>query len=157
MQEEVENKTYNLMISTTKLSARTFFQALQRLNQYRQKKRSNFPKGKQSVKQLIGQNRGVSNIDISKTDIRGFQKYARKYGIDYAIKKDKKASPPKYLLFFKAGESDALTMAFKEYTDSVMKRQNRKRSVVKQLVQLKNVTMSIPKKIKNKTMGEHSL
>ena len=42
--------------------------------------------GKQSVKELIGQGQGVTNIDIAKTDLKGFEKVARKYGIDYAIR-----------------------------------------------------------------------
>lgn len=44
--------------------------------------------GKQTVKQLIGQNQGVSNLEITDPSIREFEKIARKYGVDYAVKKD---------------------------------------------------------------------
>ena len=74
------------------------------------------PKGKQTVKQLIGQNQGVSNIEINDPSIRDFERIARKYGVDYAVKKDRSTSPPKYLIFFKARDADALTAAFTEYT-----------------------------------------
>ena len=69
------------------------------------------PHGKQTVKQLIGQNQGVSNIEITDPSIKEFEKIARKYGVDYAVKKDRSSSPPKYLIFFKGRDADALTAA----------------------------------------------
>ena len=74
------------------------------------------PHGRQTVKQLIGQNQGVSNIEITDPSIKEFEKIARKYGVDYAVKKDRSSSPPKYLIFFKGRDADALTAAFTEYT-----------------------------------------
>ena len=58
--------------------------------------------GRQSVRTLLRQNRGVSSVEISKTGIRGLERYAKKYGIDYAIRKDTSEVPPRYLVFFKA-------------------------------------------------------
>ena len=93
MQEEVENRTVNLAVTTTKLTARTLVSAALAYLRHREKvkgqKASEIPSGKQSVKELIGQNQGVSNIDIAKTDLRGFEGIARKYGVDYAVRKDK--------------------------------------------------------------------
>ena len=43
------------------------------------------PHGKQTVKQLIGQNQGISNIEITDPAIKEFEKIARKYGVDYAV------------------------------------------------------------------------
>lgn len=60
IQEEVENKTVNLVISTTKLSYHTLVSALKKMKQVHDT-HANQPKhGKQTVKQLIGQNQGVS-------------------------------------------------------------------------------------------------
>ena len=42
------------------------------------------PHGKQTVKQIIGQNQGISNIEITDPSIKEFEKIARKYGVDYA-------------------------------------------------------------------------
>ena len=56
------------------------------------------PHGKQTVKQLVGQNQGISNIEITDPSIKEFEKIARKYGVDYAVKKDRSISPPKYPL-----------------------------------------------------------
>lgn len=73
-------------------------------------------KGKQTVKQLVGQGHGVSNIEISDKNIKSFEKIARKYGVDFAVKKDKTEESPKYLVFFKGRDTDAITQAFREYS-----------------------------------------
>ena len=83
------------------------------------------PHGKQTVKQLIGQNQGISNIEITDPSIKEFEKIARKYGVDYAVKKDRSCSPPKYLIFFKARDADALTAAFSEYTQKKVRNASR--------------------------------
>jgi len=36
---------------------------------------------------------------------------ARKYSIDYSLKKDKSVDPPKYLVFFRAKDVDVMTAA----------------------------------------------
>ncbi len=54
-----------------------------------------------------------------------FERIARKYGVDYAVKKDRSTSPPKYLIFFKARDADALTAAFSEYTQKKVKKADR--------------------------------
>ena len=61
-------------------------------------------KGKQSVKELVGQGAGVTNIEISDKNIKSFESIARKYGVDFAVKKDNTEKPPKYLVFFKGRE-----------------------------------------------------
>ena len=67
-----------------------------------------------------------------KGNIRSFEKYARKYDIDYCLKKDRSAEPPKYYVFFKAKEVDSITAAFKEYTGWQLKK-SKKVSVRKKL------------------------
>jgi len=47
--------------------------------------------------------------------LKGFEQVARKYGVDYAITKDQNVIPPKYTVFFKAKDADALTSAFEEW------------------------------------------
>ena len=69
MQEEIEQKTFNIMISTTKLSARTVLRAVKAAIRLYQSKTS---QGKQSVRTLLRQNRGVSSVEISKTGIPSF-------------------------------------------------------------------------------------
>lgn len=149
MQEEVENRTVNLAISTTKLTARGILRlALKGLSYIKRKSRESEAKkpiGKQTIQQFIGQNQGVTNIDISKTDLKGFEKYARKYGVDYAITKDKSVLPPKYLVFFKARDADAMTAAFNAYSAEILAKDKRP-SVLRTLHKLMDAVRDIPAK-----------
>ena len=156
MQEEVENRAVNLAISTSKLSARTIVTAVRAYLNHKkiaavkkEQKAEKEPRGKQTVKELIGQGQGVSNIDIAKTDLRGFERVARKYGIDYAIRKDTSADLPKYLVFFKAKDADAMTAAFNEYSQKALKKEERP-SVLDQLRKLKALVASLPGKTINR-------
>ena len=80
MQEEIEHKTVNFAISTVKLSARTLLKGAQFFLRQYDKSAS---QGKQSMKRLIRQNRGVTNLEIEKTGIKDFDRYAKRYHIDY--------------------------------------------------------------------------
>mgnify|MGYP002249404780 CR=1 FL=1 len=122
MQEEVEHKTVNFAISTTKLTARTFLKGAQFLLRQYDK---NASQGKQSMKRLVRQNRGVTNVEIQKTGIKDFDRYAKRYHIDYSIQKDLSCKPPRYLVYFKAQDTDALSAAFKEYSASVLNKTKR--------------------------------
>lgn len=108
------------------------------------------PTGKQTVKELIGQGDGVTNIDISKTDLKGFESVARKYGIDYAIRKDSSVHPPKYLVFFKAKDTDAMTAAFNEYSARVMQRSQRP-SVLRALRDIAVRVAELPARVINRS------
>ena len=63
----------------------------------------------------MGQGQGVSSIPLDQTNLRDFHRVARKYGIDYAITRDKSRQPPRYIVFFKARDADALNAAFREF------------------------------------------
>ncbi len=153
MQEEVENRAVTLVISATKLTARLLKAAI--LKYLASRKEKEKPTGKQTVKQLIGQNQGVSNIEITDSNIKSFERVARKYGVDFALKKDKSGDIPKYLVFFKARDADALTAAFKEYTAKEVRRASKDRpSVLEQLRALKAKLLTLtPDKSRSKDKG----
>ena len=71
--------------------------------------------GKMTIKDLMEQNAGASSIEITDKNIRSFERIAKKYHIDFALKKDKTVDPPRYLVFFKGRDADVMTAAFKEY------------------------------------------
>ena len=68
-----------------------------------------------------------------------FRLYAKMECLDFAVKKDKTVHPPKYLVFFKARDADALTQAFKEFVKANEKKTNRRVSVKKKLEHFKEV------------------
>ena len=146
MQEEVEQKTFNIVVSTTKLTARTILNAGKAAIQQQQAKMAG---GKQSVRMLLRQNRGVSSVEIDKTNLRGFERYAKKYGIDYAIRKDNSEMPPRYLVFFKAPDVEAFNAAFKEYSASLLSKTKRP-SVLEKLHELVQAAAELPGKVRRK-------
>ena len=146
MQEEVEHKTVNFAISSTKLTARTLLRGMQFLLRQYDKHAS---QGKQSMKRLMQQNRGVTNVEIQKTGIKNFDRYAKRYHIDYAIQKDLSTTPPRYMIYFKAQGTDALSAAFKEYSASVLDKSKRP-SVLAKLHELAQTIANLPDKVRHK-------
>ena len=156
MQEEVENRTINLAISTTKLTARTIVAGIRKYLQSREKAKvrksaakSKQPRGKQTVKELLGQNQGATNVEIDKNGIKDFERLAKKYGVDFAVRKDRTSDPPRYLVFVRAKDADVLDAICKEHLAKSMTKEKRP-SVLKQLAKFKAVVASIPKKIREK-------
>lgn len=76
------------------------------------------PHGKQSVKKLMAHGASASSIELS-GDTKLFDRVARKWNVDYAFYQ---VAPDKHLLFFKAGQADAITACFSEYSKRLLKR-----------------------------------
>lgn len=138
MQDEVNEKTIAISIKATKLSAKLLQKAMKfMLSQMKkQLEKQATPHGKQTLKQLVKQNAGVSNIEITDGNIKAFESTAKKYGIDFALKKDNSEIPPRYLVFFKGRDVDALTAAFKEFSAKKLT-QEKKPSIRKLLSTMK--------------------
>ena len=137
MQEEVDSRTVALVITSAKLTGRVMMSAISRFLAHhavkKEQKAEVIPHGKQSVKQLIGQNQGVTSIESNDPDIKAFEKVARKYGVDYAIKKVRDDDGKhKYVIFFKGRDNDAITSAFREYTAKAIEKA-KKPSILKKL------------------------
>ena len=137
MQDEVNEKTIALYIKTGKLTAQTLQKAMKAILSKGKKQLAKQPQGKQSLKQLMKQNAGVSNIEITEGNIKAFESTAKKYGIDFALKKDTTESPPRYLVFFKGRDADVLTAAFKEFSAKKLNR-DKKPSIRKALAAAKD-------------------
>ena len=75
MQEEVEQRTVTLAVNTSKMTANVLKSAISKYLAYRKEKAKQGPVkpcGKQSVKQLVGQDQGVTNIEITDKNIKDF-------------------------------------------------------------------------------------
>lgn len=116
MQEEITQKTIALSIQTGKLTAALLQKAIKKLLAARKNQKNKLHTGKQTMRQLMKHNTGVSNIEITNDNIKAFEHTAKKYGIDFALKKDVSVEPPRYLVFFKGRDADVLTAAFKEFS-----------------------------------------
>jgi len=118
LQDEVNEKVVALSIKGAKLTAEMLQKAMKEVLSQVKKEvdKQAIPHGKQTLRQLMKQNAGVSNIEITDGNIKAFESTAKKYGIDYALKKDATETPPRYLVFFKGRDADVLTAAFKEFS-----------------------------------------
>lgn len=162
MQEEVNEKTISLCVQCSRMTASVLKDVMRkslndlerkkqkhdqvkqaekngqanekgrRKEQLRQEKKT--PKGKQTMQNLMAKGAQLTNILITDDNIKSFDRIARKYGIDYSLKRDNSVTPPKYLVFFRAKDVDVMTAAFREYTGVTMNKA-KKPSVRKKLQQ----------------------
>ena len=131
MQEDIENRSLTLMINSSKLTARTLATAFTKFLRYTRNKVKEHddvkPQGRQTIKELIAQNQGVEKTDLAdKDEVKTFDRIAKQYGVDYAIKKG--ISPEgkqRYILFFKARDRSAIDQAMSAYAADYMKKHKR--------------------------------
>lgn len=155
MQDEINEKVVALSVKGAKLTAETLQKAIKAMLAQAKKQQEKQPHGKQTLKQLAKQNAGLSNIEITEGNIKAFEQTAKKYGIDFALKKDSTEIPPRYLVFFKGRDADALTAAFKEFSAKKLT-QEQKPPIRKLIVSLKEKAAALNAqrdKVKNKDRG----
>ena len=118
LQEEITQKTLALCVEASKMTAQLLQQAMKKVlaDMEKHKKNPQLRHGKQTLRQLMKHNTGVSNIEITDQNIRAFSATAKKYGIDFALKKDTSGEIPRYLVFFKGRDADVITAAFREFS-----------------------------------------
>lgn len=125
MQEEVTGKSVAVIIKGAKISEKVLEKALGKLLEAQKNKQPKIHRGKQTLKQLAGQNAGLANIEITDKNIKAFTAVAKKYHVDFALKKDTTAEQPRYLVFFKSRDADAITAAFQEFANKKMTREEK--------------------------------
>lgn len=148
MQEEVTGKSVALIIDGAKMSEQVLEKALQKFLEAQKNKSPKLHRGKQTLKQLAGQNAGLANIEISDKNIKAFTHVAKKYHVDFALKKDTTAEQPRYLVFFKSRDADAITAAFQEFASRKMGR-DEKPSVRERLAQARE---QAARKVEHRTL-----
>lgn len=145
MQEETTEKTISLCIKGTKVTGAVLKAALRKLvteldkpktpiKQYGSRQVTK--RGKQSLKQMMKEGSQLTNIEITDQNIKSFERVARKYGIDYSLKKDSATTPPRYLVFFRARDVDVMTAAFKEYAGISAEKEKKPRMSIRKKLQI---------------------
>ena len=135
MQEEVTRGAVTLIVDGAKLSEQVFEKAVKKfLEEIQKSQKPKIYRGRQSLKQLASQNAGLANIEITDQNIRAFSATAKKYGIDFALKKDISGEIPRYLVFFKGRDADIITAAFREFSAKNLEKEE-KPSIRKELAQ----------------------
>ena len=130
MQEEVTQKTIAFSIKSAKVTAQVLQAAARKFLEARNKGKTKLHHGKlhhgqQSLKQLKKHGAALSNIEITDANIGLFKPCAKKYGVDFTLRKDATTQPPHYIVIFKAKDADNMEQAFKEFTAKKLQREER--------------------------------
>ena len=148
MQEDIEQRTMSVTVQAAKLSGRVLKAAIAAALQKMEHSRNTPKVGRNSMKRLTARDPGASTIEVTGR-IRSFERIAKKHEVRYHIEKD----PPKWTVYFKANQADALTAAFKEYTRKDLARSTRP-SLLSQLAKFKELAQALGRdKVKNKEHG----
>ena len=102
VQEEITQGAVSLSVETGKMTADLLQKAVKKVLEEMQKKPSqrSLHQGKQTLHQLKQHGASLTNIEITEQNIKAFSAVAKKYDIDYALKKDPTTDPPHYYVFF---------------------------------------------------------
>ena len=160
MQEEITQGVVSLSVETGKMTADLLQKAVKKVLEEMQKKPSQrtLRQGKQTLHQLKQHGASLTNIEITEQNIKAFSAVAKKYDIDYALKKDPHTDPPHYYVFFKAKDKDQLQPAFKEFTAMTLDPEKRP-SIRERLAEAKRECgeRKPPDKTQQKKPPEHDL
>ena len=142
MQDEVNTKVVAIAIKGGKITAEVLDKALKKFVEEIEKaqKTASQPKtyrGKQSIKHLVEQNAAISNIEVTDGNIKSFERVAKKYRLDFALKKDSSTKPPTYYVFFKGQDTEMMNLAFKKYLGVQMNKKD-KPSIMEKLMHFKD-------------------
>lgn len=152
MQEELEQRTVSVTVQAAKLSGRVLKAAIAAALRKMEQERNTPKVGRNTMKRLAGRDGGTNTIEVSGR-IRSFERYARKHQVRYHIEKEVGADPPRWTVYFKANQADALTAAFKEYTKKDLSRESRP-SMLAKLHKFKELAQALGKdRVKNKEHG----
>ena len=152
MQEQNNEKIVALSFISAKVTSDVLVKILKKFLALQKNRKPKIVRGKQSLKKLIhgNENASVTNIDINDKNIKAFEKTARKYGIDYSLKKDKSTDPPQYTIYFRAKDSEIMTKAFKDFLNSHSEKKEKKPSILKRLSSLVKIRNKERKREKTK-------
>ena len=152
MQEEIEQRTVSVTIQAAKLSGRVLKAAIAAALRKMEQERNTPKVGRNTMKRLAGLDGGTNTIEVSGR-IRSFERYARKHQVRYHIEKETGGTPPRWTVYFKANQADALTAAFKEYTKKDLSRESRP-SMLAKLHKFKELAQALGKdRVRNKEHG----
>ena len=158
MQDEINEKVIGIIAQAGKLTADVVQQAIQKTLAELQKSGQQLNKtpavrhGEQTMKQLAAQNAGLSSVELTDPKLQLLKRELKKSGVDFS---PVKAGKGKYVLFFKGRDADAITHAFNQYSQKVVK-QAQKPSIRKLLSSMKDAAAKLNAqrdKVKNKDRG----
>ena len=128
--EDISRRTIAISVQTSKLTARSLAYVLRAVGRKiaKEYRASQTPHGRQSVRKLMAHGVATNSIELS-GDTKIFDRVARRWNVDYAFYR---TGPDKYLLFFKSGQTDAITACFSEYSKKVLSKSKSQRIPIRE-------------------------
>jgi len=170
MQEQVNEKTVALSTRSARMTAHVLEKMIRAYLQHRRNIKNKkgikpHKTGQKSIKTLTRDGSSIADVEISGDNIGSFKKIARKYNIDFALKKvvDSKseqnlpAQAPRWVVFFKSKDDRAIDSAFREYSKISLAQKPRKSSLLTRISKFKEVVKLQPEPVKNHKRGGHEL
>ena len=131
------SKTISVVVQTTRMTADVLKDALRALLS-KQTKHGKIKYG------TIAKRGKLESIEVTENNIKDFLHIARKYDIDYALKRDSSTSPPTYHVFFTAASTEIFKKAFAEYASGISEKVSEKSAINRE--QIKENSRVISKK-----------
>jgi hypothetical protein len=168
LHEEVNDKSLALAARVGKITADEIRKAIDKMLADQKTRQGNaksvakagktpeLRRGKQTMKQLSAHNDGLSSVELKDPNLRLLYREMKRHNVDFAPMKDGKG---KYTLFFKGKDADAITHAFRSYTQKVTQRANRQ-TVRKTLAAAKQAAKTLNAgrdKVRNKDKGARDI
>ena len=145
MQSHTNDRCVAISVKAAKLTARLMAQAMRAFRDKSRKAGAAGVHGEQSLKSLTKSGASIENVEIpAESDINSFKKTARKYNIDFALKKDTSTDPPNWMIFFKSKDAKSMDAAFKEFSKNVLDKAPAV-PIAKELERFKDIAKGITK------------
>lgn len=141
-------KAISFVVKASKLTSELLKDIMQ---EYLQKKISH---GKTTYGKIAKQGK-LENIEVTENNIADFLNTARKYDIDFALKRDSSTVPATYHIFFTASNTETFEKAFSEYATATSEKIS-KRNVVSREQITKNSEIISQKSSERDTEKHHS-
>jgi len=155
LQEHVEERSVALTTKATKITAECLAKLMKASYNKITQSHDAPINGKQSIKQLSKSGK-LESVEITGKNIKAFDPFARKFGINYALHKDTSETPPKWLVFFQSKDAASMNAAFKAFSTKILTKDKSKTPLKDAMVKFKElIKNSVRDKTKNKDHGVH--
>ena len=71
--------------------------------------------GQQTLEQLTKYGDKLKEIPLNSDSIKDFTRIARKHKVDFTLEQDDSKTPPRHTVYFKAKDTESMSLAFNEY------------------------------------------
>ena len=158
MEQEVNIKTVCIATRSAEKAASVFRSALKdyiglqkrHINKSNQSDKRTHTSRIVKVKDLRKDGSMIELVDMSDEEMKNFRRFARRYGVSYAMEKNKETDPPTYLIFLKAKDRMLINKAVDEYVSDNESRKRDDLGLKQKLNLAKEMMNTHPKKVRKK-------